>query len=146
MTLAKTFLAAAIMAGSASAAMAAKPYQGNYTLSFTVDPGSIPGTSFCVVLTQTGSVNGFTNSGTFSDTSGYGSGYFLADGKSFHLVYVVSRFRDAVDLIGKATKSPSGAFDDWFPNHYLAESGTFIMTPGCDDARELRRPTRSTTY
>jgi hypothetical protein len=143
----KTLLATAILVGSASSAMAAKPYNGNYTLSFFIDPGSNPGSSYCLALTQTGGVNGFTNSGTWTDTEGYGfSGNFLADGKSFHLVFVVSPFGDAVDLIGKAAKAPSGGFDDWFANSYLADSGTFTLVPGCDDARTVRKPTHSATY
>ena len=140
-------LAAALVAGITTAAHAAKPYDGDYLLTFFIDPGSYQGTSYCLELTQTGNINGFTDSGTVTDTGGLGlAGDFVVDGTTLHVVIISSPHGDNAALIGKATKSPTGAFDDFVNDKSLIGTGTFTLTPGCGDAPNRPLPAHSIAF
>jgi hypothetical protein len=139
----KFALTTALALGIASSAFA-KAYSGDYTVQFYIDPGHTAGSAFCLALTETGTIAGFSSSGTFTDTEGFGFiGTYLVDGKSFHMTWLYSPFGDNIDMIGKAAKSVNGAFDDFFPGSSgsLAGAGTFTLIPGCADNARRHAPT-----
>jgi hypothetical protein len=139
----------ALALGVASSALA-KTYSGDYTVQFFFGPLHNLGASYCLALTETGTIAGFSNSGTFTDTDGYGfTGSYLVDGKSFHMTWLYSPFCDNTDMIGKAAKSVRGAFDEFIPglNGSVGAAGVFTLIPGCNDSAQHRAPThRTATY
>jgi hypothetical protein len=156
----KKFALAAVLALACASGALAKTYNGEYTIDFLIDPGSVQGSQICLDLTPDTGIAGFTNSGTFVDEDGFGiTGQYLLDGKSFHLVFLGTAFDDNIDAIGKPVRTTvSGAFDDFFSTYSpavtggettarVASAGTFTLTPGCTDAAHRTHPThRLTTY
>ena len=147
----KIAFATALLLGASSGAFA-RAYHGAYTVSFFNDPGSIAGSQICLSLTLSSPIAGFPISGTFVDTDGDEiSGQYIVDGKFLHLIMLETGFGDNVDLIGSGKgKGAAGNYDD-FESGYNGggdtdvSSGTFTLTPGCDDAALRRHPKRSVT-
>ena len=56
----KFAITTALALGITSSAFA-KAYSGDYTVQFYIDPGHTTGSAFCLALTETGTIAGFSN-------------------------------------------------------------------------------------
>src|SRR5271155_16697 len=98
----RKFALATVFALVGASGAFARSYSGDYTISFSIDPGATPGAQFCLQLTPAPGIGGITTSGNFVDTDGFGiSGQYLLDGKSFHLVMLSTPADDNIDAIGR---------------------------------------------
>lgn len=121
--------------GSAGTASAVPPFSGSYTITYLSGPSHTATGTQCLVFTQTGSIDGFPNSGTWVATTFSGfSGNFVYDGSDLRFYGEFSGGSGVIaHHVKRATSTTlKGGFDDFGdPGTGAANDGRITLKKGC---------------